>query len=69
MSIIDFFQLYDSQKKMETVLKSLIVEKEKISSLSVPEYQKRFENFIIQITDFSEIIQNYYLQINKENDF
>ena len=69
MSIIDFFQLYDSQKKMETVLKSLIVEKEKISSLSVPEYQKRFENFIIQITDFSEIIQNYYLQINNENDF
>ena len=69
MSIIDFFQLYDSQKKMETVLKSLIVEKEKLSSLSVPEYQKRFENFIIQITDFSEIIQNYYLQINNENDF
>lgn len=69
ISIIDFFQLYDTQKKIETVLKSIIVEKEKISSLDVPEYQKRFENFIKQITDFSEIIKNYYLIINKENDF
>ena len=69
ISIIDFFQLYDTQKKIETVLKSIIAEKEEISSLDVPEYQKRFENFIKQITDFSEIIKNYYLIINKENDF
>ena len=69
MSIIDFFQLYDSQKKIETVLKSLIVEKDKISSLSVPEYQTRFVNFIEQITNFSEIIKNYYLNINEDNDF
>ena len=69
ISIIDFFQLYDTQKKIETVVKSIIVEKDKISSLDVPEYQKRFENFVEQITDFSEIIKNYYLIINKENDF
>jgi 1-phosphatidylinositol-4-phosphate 5-kinase len=48
--IIDYFQLYDFQKYLETQIKRVKTEREKISSVPPKEYKERFDFFIQKIT-------------------
>ena len=48
--IIDYFQLYDFQKYLETQIKKIKTSKNKISSVPPNEYKERFDFFIQKIT-------------------
>jgi len=58
IAIIDFFQLYDLNKKMETVLKGMKHKKEDISSMDSQGYKNRFIEAMNKITDYKNIIKN-----------
>ena len=58
IAIIDFFQLYDFNKKMETVLKGMKHKKEDISSMDSQGYKNRFIEAMNKITDYNNIIKN-----------
>lgn len=50
-AIIDFFQLYTLQKKLETELKAIKTSKEKISSMEPEGYCTRFINYVSKISN------------------
>ena len=50
-AIIDFFQLYTLQKKIETELKAIKTSKEKISSMEPEGYCTRFINYVSKISN------------------
>jgi hypothetical protein len=58
IAIIDFFQLYDINKKMETAFKGIKHKKEDISSMDAEGYKKRFIEAMNKITDYKNIIKN-----------
>ena len=58
IAIIDFFQLYDINKKMETAFKGIKHKKEDISSMDAEGYKKRFIEAMNKITDYNNIIKN-----------
>ena len=51
IAIIDFFQLYDFQKKMETGFKMIKAEKNAISSMNPNDYFSRFIAYVTNITN------------------
>ena len=53
--IIDYFQLYDFQKFLETQMKKMKVSRDKISSVPPNEYKERFDFFIQKITSPEKI--------------
>ena len=70
MAIIDFFQIYNLQKNLETKYKKFKsgVRKEEISSLPPDEYKNRFIEFLKQKTDSEDYLKRIYDPMNK-NDF
>ena len=62
LSIIDFFQLYNLQKTLETKYKKWTkrVSVRNISSVPPEEYRDRFINFIKNITDSEKLIKDMY---------
>ena len=70
MSIIDYFQIYNLQKNLETQFKKIKagVEEKAISSVPPDEYKKRFIEFVKNKTDSEHYLQIIYDQNNK-NDF
>lgn len=57
-SIIDFFQLYDIKKNLETQMKRLLAKKENISSVPPEDYARRFINNIEQKTNCKQFFDN-----------
>ena len=70
MSIIDYFQIYNLQKTLETKFKKLNkgVKEEDISSVPPDEYKKRFIEFVKRKIDSESYLQGLYDPGNK-NDF
>ena len=70
MSIIDFFQLYNLHKNLETKYKQFAkgVDAKCISSVPPEDYKDRFIEFIKQKTDCEKYIKEIYDSTNK-NDF
>ena len=70
MSIIDFFQLYNLHKNLETKYKQFAkgVEAKCISSVPPEDYKDRYIEFIKQKTDCEKYIKEMYDPTNK-NDF
>ena len=70
MSIIDFFQLYNLQKNLETKVKQITkrVKANTISSLPPGEYKDRFIEFVKEKTNSEQYIK-YIYDPNNENDF
>ena len=70
MSIIDFFQLYNLHKKLETKYKQFAkgVDAKCISSVPPEDYKDRFIEFIKQKTDCEKYLKEIYDSTNK-NDF
>jgi hypothetical protein len=57
ISIIDFFQLYDLNKKIETEFKGMRNKKKDISSMEPVGYEKRFSEAMTKITDYKNILK------------
>jgi hypothetical protein len=57
IAIIDFFQLYDLNKKLETGFKGMRNKKEDISSMEPVGYEKRFIEAMTKITDYKNILE------------
>ena len=70
MSIIDYFQIYNLQKNLETKYKKLKagVDEKAISSVPPDEYKDRFIEFVRNKTDSEHYLQNIY-DPNNKNDF
>ena len=70
MSIIDYFQIYNLQKNIETKYKKIKarVDEKAISSVPPDEYKKRFIEFVKNKTDSEHYLQGIYDNSNK-NDF
>ena len=70
MSIIDYFQIYNLQKNLETKYKKLKagVDEKAISSVPPEEYKDRFIDFVKKKTDSEHYLLNIYDPSNK-NDF
>ena len=70
IAIIDFFQLYNLQKTIETQLKLIKrgVKKKDISSMPPEGYKDRFIEFVKSITDSEKYVKDIYDPENK-NDF
>ena len=69
ISIIDFFQLYNLQKNLETKFKSFKVKsKKEISSMPPEEYKERFIEFVRSITESEKYLKEINNPENK-NDF
>ena len=56
ISIIDFLQLYNLKKNIETKLKNLNTQIEDISSVPPDKYQQRFEKYSKEITNKDNIV-------------
>ena len=70
MSIIDYFQIYNLQKNLETKYKKLKagVQEKAISSVPPDEYKDRFIEFVKNKTDSEHYLQKIY-DPNNKNDF
>ena len=70
LSIIDFFQVYNIQKNLETKYKKWTkrVSVRNISSVPPEDYRDRFINFIKKITDSESYIKEIY-DTENQNDF
>ena len=70
MSIIDFFQLYNIQKNLETKYKQIAkrVKAKYISSVPPEEYKERFIQFVKKKSDSEKYLKDIYDPENK-NDF
>lgn len=70
MSIIDYFQIYNLQKNIETQYKKFKagVQKRDISSVPPDEYRERFIDFVKKKTDSEHYLQDIY-DPNNKNDF
>ena len=70
IAIIDFFQLYNLQKTLETQMKLLKkgVRKKDISSMPPEGYKDRFIEFVKNITDSEKYVRDINDPENK-NDF
>lgn len=56
-AIIDFFQLYNMRKNLETKFKLIKASKEDISSIPPNEYMQRFINNLMKITDAEGLLK------------
>ena len=68
MSIIDYFQIYNLQKNLETKYKRIKAKEKAISSLPPDEYRDRFIEFLKNKTDSEHYLQIIY-NSNNNNDF
>ena len=58
IAIIDFFQLYDLRKNLETQFKRFKANKRDISSVPPEEYVIRFINNLSKITNGKQLLKN-----------
>ena len=58
IAIIDFLQLYDFQKYIETQYKKMKTKENSISSIPPEPYKQRFIKFVKAITDQTTIFKN-----------